>query len=99
MGEGEYRTFVKLGRYELEILRRFQRWEKKCTGKKPPMSRVIRGVIRDYWTIMLTLTENADDELRKKLMEDVTTELEFSSNIDELETLPVSSILSMKLDR
>ena len=56
---GQYRTFVKLGKVELEILRRFQKWEQLCTGKKPPASAVIRGVIRDYWHMLLVLADGA----------------------------------------
>jgi len=84
MAEGEYRTFVKLDRHELKILQRFQKWEEACTGKKPHRSTVIRGVIRDYWSLVLTLSANSDAELRRKLLENVTSSLEFLTNIEKL---------------
>jgi len=49
MPEGKYRTFVTLDPYERWILRVVQAGVVMSGHKKPPINKVIGGVIREYW--------------------------------------------------
>ena len=57
-----YRTFVKLGEQELGFLRSLQRAHMIKLGKKtkPPLSKVLRGVILDYRDMVLGKKEGLD---------------------------------------
>jgi hypothetical protein len=47
--EGQYRTFVQLEPYERWILRAVQQGIVEAGHRKPPASRLIGGILREYW--------------------------------------------------
>lgn len=65
---GRYRTFVQLDAYERWILRMIQQGLSDAGRRKPPLSKVIGGVIREYWE---QFEKDADperlEELKKKV--------------------------------
>ena len=66
--QGHYRTFVQLDMYERWILRMIQYGLSDSGRKKPPMSKVIGGVIREYWAqFEKEVDPEKLEELRKKV--------------------------------
>lgn len=63
-----YRTFVQLDPYERWILRAIQHGLTMASNKKPPLSKVIGGVIREYWE---EFEKSADPEMMAKLKKEV----------------------------
>jgi hypothetical protein len=65
---GRYRTFVQLDAYERWILRMMQYGISQGGKRKPPLSKVIGGIIREYWE---QFEKDADPErlaeLKKKV--------------------------------
>lgn len=49
MPAGQSRTFVKLDKFEKEVLEKLREAARKPNGKLPTRSAIIKGVIRDYW--------------------------------------------------
>lgn len=68
MAEGKYRTFVQLDQHERWILRLVQQGVTKPGKKKPPLSKVIAGIIREYWE---EFENHADPELLAQLKKEV----------------------------
>ena len=66
--EGKYRTFMQLDQYERWVLRMVQRGVVMAGNKKPPLSKVIGGIIREYWE---DFELTADPELLAKLKKEV----------------------------
>ena len=61
---GCYRTFIRLDMYERWILRVIQYGLSESGHKRPPMSKVVRGVIREYWA---QFEKDADPEKLEEL--------------------------------
>lgn len=66
--EGKYRTFVQLDHYERWVLRMVQRGVVMAGNRKPALSKVIGGIIREYWE---DFEQTADPELLAKLKKEV----------------------------
>lgn len=47
--EGHYRTFVQLDPHERWILRMVQQGIVDAGHRKPPASKLIGGILREYW--------------------------------------------------
>ena len=68
MAAGKYRTFVTLDPHERWILRMVQAGIVMAGNKKPPLNKVIGGVIREYWD---EFEKNADPMQLRKLRQKV----------------------------
>lgn len=59
-----YRTFVQLDPHERWILRAVQHGIAMAGNKKPSMSRLIGGIITEYWQ---EFEQNADPEMMEEI--------------------------------
>jgi hypothetical protein len=75
---GTYRTFVTLDPYERWILRVVQAGVVMAGNKKPPINKVIGGILREYWE---TFEKDADPEQLRQLVQKVPPPLQIDDRL------------------
>ena len=75
---GTYRTFMTLDPYERWILRVVQAGVVMAGNKKPPINKVIGGILREYWE---TFERDADPEQLRRLVKKVPPPLRIDDRL------------------